>query len=224
MAILRSSIMTLLTFAYLLFPWEVGYSQVVKLYPVDEASRDASLFILRARLLEAVQQRDSAFILSNLALDIFNSFGGNAGLAGFEEAWKPGQPNSKLWPTLATVLALGGSFQNENTFAAPYTYSRFPDQLDAFGHGVIVGENVRVRQMATADSPVVASLSFDVVEVTEWETKSSGGGKQSWVKVKLASGQQGYIASAYVRSPLDYRIVFEKRQGRWLITTLVAGD
>jgi hypothetical protein len=44
------------------------------------------------------------------------------------------------------------------------------------------------------------------------------------VRVKLAGGQQGYIASAYVRSPLDYRIVFEKRQGRWLITTLVAGD
>jgi hypothetical protein len=96
--------------------------------------------------------------------------------------------------------------------------------LEAFEHGVIVGENVRVRLMATADSPVVASLSFDVVEVADWGTKSAGGGKQFWVRVKLASGQQGYIASAYVRSPFDYRIVFEKQQGRWQITTLVAGD
>ena len=224
MAILRSSIMTLLTLAYLLRPLGVGYSQVGKLYPVDEAARDASLFILRARLLEAVQQRDTALILSSLSPDIFNSFGGNSGIAKFKEEWKPDQPNSKLWPTLATVLALGGSFQNEKTFTAPYTYSRFPDKLDAFEHGVIVGENVRVRQMATPDSPVVTSLSFDVVEVTDWGAKSTEGGKQEWVRVKLASGQQGYIASAYVRSPLDYRIVFEKRQGRWLITTLVAGD
>ena len=79
MAILRSSIMTLLTLAYLLRPWGAGYSQVGKLYPVDEAARDASLFILRARLLEAVQQRDTAFILSSLSPDIFNSFGGNSG-------------------------------------------------------------------------------------------------------------------------------------------------
>jgi hypothetical protein len=127
MAILRSSIMTFLILAYLVHPWRAGYSQVGKLHPVDEAARDASLFILRARLLEAVQQRDTAFILSCLSPDIFNSFGGNAGVAGFKEEWKPDQPNSKLWPTLATVLALGGSFQNEKTFAAPYTYSRFPD-------------------------------------------------------------------------------------------------
>jgi hypothetical protein len=31
--------------------------------------------------------------------------------------------------------------------------------------------------MATPDSPVVASVSFDVVEVTDWGAKSTEGGK-----------------------------------------------
>jgi Bacterial SH3 domain len=122
------------------------------------------------------------------------------------------------------VLALGGSFQNEVTFTAPYTFSRFPDKLDAFEHGVIVGENVRVRQKPTVDSPVVTSLSFDIVAVTDWGERLSGDSKQGWVRVKLAGGQEGYISSGYVHSPIDYRAVFEKRQGRWLITSLVAGD
>jgi hypothetical protein len=224
MEILRSIVMTFLTLAYLPHPWGPGYSQVGKLYPVDEAARDPSLFVLRARLLEAIQKRDTAFILSSLSPDIVNSFGGNGGVAEFKEQWRLEQPDSKLWHTLASVLALGGSFQNEGTFAAPYTFSRFPDQLDAFEHGVIVGESVRVRQKATADSPVVASLSFDIVVVTDWGAKSSGDGKQGWVRIKIASGREGYIASGYVRSPIDYRAVFEKRPGRWLITTLVVGD
>ncbi|HKQ76239.1 MAG TPA: SH3 domain-containing protein [Blastocatellia bacterium] len=224
MVILRSSIITLLAVAYLLRPLGPGCSQVSKLYPVDEAARDPSLFVLRARLLEAVQQRDAAVILGSLAPDIVNSFGGNGGIAEFKEKWRPEQPGSKLWPTLATVLALGGSFRNEGTFAAPYVFSRFPDQLDAFEHGVIVGDNVRVRQKATVDSPVIATMSFDIVAVTDWGVKSSGVGKQGWVRVKLTGGQEGYIASEYIRSPIDYRAVFEKRQGRWLITTLVAGD
>jgi len=212
--------MTLLMSAFLLHSGGPSYSQIGKLYPVDEAARDASLFVLRARLLEAVQQRDTAFIIGSLSLDIVNSFGGKGGIAEFKEQWKPEQPGSKLWPTLAAVLGLGGSFRNEKTFAAPYTFSQFPDGMDAFEHGVIVGENVRVRQKARADSPVVTLLSFDIVEVTDWGSES----REGWVRIKLASGEQGYIARPYVRSPLDYRVVFEKRQGKWLITTFVAGD
>jgi hypothetical protein len=132
MTILRSSIMIFLILGYLLHPLGSAHSQVGKLYPVDEAARDASLFVLRARLLEAVLQRDMAFILGILSQDILNSFGGNGGIAEFKEQRKPEQPGSKLWPTLLTVLVLGGSFRDERTFAAPYTYSRFPDQLDAF--------------------------------------------------------------------------------------------
>ena len=44
------------------------------------------------------------------------------------------------------VLALGGSFNEETTFMAPYTYSKFPDEFDAFEHGVVIGENVKVRK------------------------------------------------------------------------------
>jgi len=74
------------------------------------------------------------------------------------------------------------------------------------------------------DSPIIATLAFDIVAVADWRAKSSDGDKHEWVRVKLAGGQLGYVAGGYIRSPLDYRIVFTKRQGRWLITALVAGD
>ncbi|HXG63609.1 MAG TPA: SH3 domain-containing protein [Blastocatellia bacterium] len=199
-------------------------AQVAKLRPVDEAARDPSFFVFRARLLEALQQRDTAFLLSVLSPGIRVSFGAGGGIADFQKMWKPERPDSKIWLTLTEILALGGSFREGNTFAAPYIYSNFPDQFDAFEYGVIVGEDVRVRQRPDLNSPVIGTLSYDIVKVAEWQPKQAAGSKQNWVAVMLANGAQGYVAEDYIRSPIGYRAIFEKKDGRWLLAALVAGD
>ena len=202
-----------------------AYAQITKLYPVDEATQNPSFFVFRARLLEAVQQRDTAFLYSILAPDILNSFGGDGGIAEFREMWNPDLPDTELWKTLMSVLAYGGTFQG-STFAAPYMFSRFPDELDAFEYGVIVGENVNVRERPSAAAPVTATLSYDIVKVVEWDAKQDEkpGSQHTWIKVSLANGSHGYVAERYIRSPIDYRAGFEQRNGRWLLGTLVAGD
>jgi hypothetical protein len=47
---------------------------------------------------------------------------------------------------------------------------------------------------------VVASLSFDVV------------------------ARRGYVAAAYLRSPIDYRAGLVRESGQWRLALFVAGD
>jgi hypothetical protein len=42
--------------------------------------------------------------------------------------------------------------------------------------------------------------------------------------VRLADGRTGFVRHDQVRSVLDYRAVFERREGHWLMTAFVAGD
>jgi hypothetical protein len=174
--------------------------------------------------MSAVEQRDAAFVTSVVSPTIKNSFGGNDGLAEFKKYWRPERAASRLWATLMSVLALGGNFDERNAFIAPYTFSKWPEEIDAFQHGAIVGEGVRVRERPALDGKVLASLSFDIVKVTDWRLAQARGSKQRWVKVTLADGGPGYVAAEYIRSSIDYRAIFEKKDGRWLMTVLIAGD
>ena len=208
-----------------LMPVRQVQAQVAKLYPVDEGPRDATFFAFRARLLEAVEQRDMSFLESILFPGIQNNFGvGDGGIAEFKTKWEVESPEGELWKVLTTVLTRGGSFSSNGTvFAAPYTSTNFPEQFDAWEYGVILGDNVRVREKPAVDSRIIATLSFDIVEVTDWGGPQNTG-ERRWATVKLAGGRQGYVAEEHILSPMGYRAVFSKRDGKWLMSALVAGD
>jgi hypothetical protein len=200
-------------------------AQVGKLYPIDEGPKDPSFQAFRAKLIEAVKNRDAKFILSILDPKILNSFGGDGGVKEFKEMWKPDNPNSELWDTLIGVLSMGGSFdtKNKNDFCAPYVYSQFPE-LDAFDHSVIIGEQVHMREQPGLTSPTVATLSYDIVANTDQSTEPVKKDGHSWVAIKLSNGKTGFVSKQFIRSPIDYRACFTKKRGRWLMVTLVAGD
>jgi hypothetical protein len=202
----------------------VGQAQVAKLHPVDEAAKDPSFFIFRAQLLKVIQRRDSAALYSMLSPAIKNGFGGDDGITAFKRIWTPQRSTSKFWPELLTVLALGGRFESAGTFIAPYTFSNFPDQSDAFEHGAIIGDGVRVRRGAGTSHPIMVTLSFDIVKVGDWTPVKSPNSKESWIAVTLSDGQKGYVSEDYIRNPIDYRAIFNKEKGRWLMTAFVAGD
>ena len=199
--------------------------QARKLLPVDDAAKDPAFFTFRARLIQAVQRRDANYLISILSPSILNSFGGNGGIEEFKKDWKLDRPQSPVWLELAKVLSLGGAFAQDGSFSAPYLHSSWPENGgDIFEVGAIVGDNVRVRAAPQITSSIVQTLSFDIIDVTEWQTAKARGEKRPWVKVKLANGQTGYVAEEFIRSPIDYRAVFAKEGGRWLMTAFVAGD
>jgi hypothetical protein len=189
-----------------------------KLLPVDEAPRDPTLVRFRTRLMDAVRRKDARFVYGILARDVTNTFGGGGGVDEFKETWDAEHPASKLWNTLDEVLKLGGAFDGDSSFVAPYVFSRWPSGLDGFEHGAIVGSNVRVRGRPFLGAPIIAALSYDVVPMAN-ERGSNG-----WEAIRLADGRTGYIATRYVRRPIDYRAIFVRRGGRWMLKALVAGD
>lgn len=198
--------------------------QVQKLYPVDEAAKEPTFFTFRARLIQAVQRRDATHLLSILSPKIENTFDGKSGLSGFKEIWKPERPQSEVWNELARILSLGGAFDKEGVFTAPYITAKWPEDQDGFELGAIIGENVRVRAAPVITSSVMRMLSFDIVSVPDWQTNQARGEKRNWIKVKLSDGQTGYIAEEFIRSPIDYRVGFGKEDGRWVMIFLIAGD
>lgn len=198
-----------------------------KLYPVDEAGKDHSFQLFRDRLLNAVQNHDQDFLLSIIAPDIINSFGGDEGKENFVKIWEPDKPDSKIWQTLEDILTLGGNFSpDRQEFWAPYVFAAFPDNKDAFSYLAIVGENVNVRARPHHDAPVLSKLSYDLVKKLDNlpVLEETPAGPRRWLKIATPQGRAGYVAAHYTHSPLDYRAGFKKINGRWLMAALVAGD
>lgn len=192
-------------------------AQVGKLLPTDEAVRNPDLFAFRAHLQAAVARHDTEAVLAAVHPNIKIGFGGEDGIEAFKRAWKL-PAGDRLWDELGIVLALGGSFQGKDNFVAPYVFSRWPEKLDSFGHVAVIGTNVRVRSKPGLDGQILTSLSFDIVPL------AAPSGESEWTQVKLRDGRKGYIASRYVRSPVDYRAFLTREGGRWRMTLFVAGD
>lgn len=212
--------------ALILFPLVAPASaQVAVLEPVDGAARDPSFVVFRARLLEAAQARDTAHVLSVLDPNVTVSLGGDDGVPGFRRMWlsdlRPA--GDDLWTTLTRALALGSTYlrtgDGTRTATAPYVFGAWPDSLDAFAHLAVVGERVRVRAAPRPDAETLTALTYHVVPTLYDPSLPDG-----WRRITLADGRVGYVASAYLRSPIDFRLGFAHDGTQWRIHTFVAGD
>ena len=196
-------------------------SQAVSLLPVDEATKQPDFFTFRAQLQVAVAKRDKAAVLAVVSKNIKNGFGDNNDINHFKKLWAIDKPNSKLWETLGTVLALGGGFSKDGSFSAPYISSHWPavGDLDAFENIAIIGDKVNVRKTPNPNGEVLQTLSYEIVPLDSVDR-----GNDQWVAIKLPNGKKGYVARNFARSAVDYRVFFEKVEGRWQMTMLLAGD
>ena len=123
-----------------------------------------------------------------------------------------------MWDELREVLARGGRFSSPTSFAAPYVYANWPERFDSFECAAVIGTHVRVRSRPALDAPIVTAVSHSIVRLIE---PAQG---KLWARVQLGDGRTGYMWHAYVRSPVDYRALFNLVDGRWKMTAFVAGD
>lgn len=207
-----------------------AFAQLGSVVPVDEAAQDPSFITFRAQLLEAVQARDTAFVLAHLAPNATLSFGGDSGAEGFRRLWLRGDrpAGQSLWAVLTRTVALGSTYDPDPDYTTaeavatvPYVFDApdWPVEADAFEYAAVVGEKVRVRSAPSLEAETIASLTYTAVRAP-WSTDVPEG----WRKVGLEDGRTGYVAARFLRSPIDHRIRFEKRGGRWTIAAFVAGD
>jgi len=192
--------------------------QATTLPPVDECEADGSFRQFRRDLVRALERKDVAHVTAALSPDVMIDFGGGHGRAAFVRAWALEEPQtSRLWRELRLVLSLGCTLDGD-TAASPSLLDQLPPERDAFMTLLAVRPGAAVRARPTDASPVLATLNWDLL------TLADKGGEEGWFPVVLGDGRAGYVRQQDVRSPLDYRVVFQKRGGGWAITALVAGD
>ncbi|HMQ05061.1 MAG TPA: SH3 domain-containing protein [Pyrinomonadaceae bacterium] len=197
--------------------------------PVDEAAKDASFLAFRTKLIAAAERKDARFIYTVLDRDIKNGFGGNDGIAEFKKMWKPESKESGFWDEFLPVIKNGGSFAaateaSGRMFIAPFSFSKWPEDLDSFDYHLIFGNNVNLRAAPSMTGEVLGRLSYNVVKLIESQGPTRRDERPTWYKVETLGGKTGWVNTEFIRSPISYRAGFEKKRGVWKMTYFVAGD
>ena len=195
-----------------------------KLYPVDEGRRNPSFHAFRQRFVKALRAGDRHAILAVVDPQIENGFGAGPGMTEFRQVWSLDDPDGRGWlrlrTTLLEALSRGGSFR-DRLFWAPYVYSRWPEDVDAFSFVCVLGRNVAAHARPDPASPVVAHLSHDLVKVSGDQGFQ---GNESWVPVISPGGRRVYVPGRSLASPIDTRISFRRVKGAWKLTGIFSGD
>lgn len=203
---------------------------------VDDSVNDPELKSFLDSMRDAVRKRDVTSLLEYTADDVVCGFGGDDGKAAFVRMWKLQEKpeESPLWRELGEVLRLGGTDFTEQegvrAFIAPYIVETWPDEVDTFEFGAIVGDKIHVRSGPGKDHPVLATVSRIIVRIEdepghpEPRQETINGETFPWQRIALPDGQMGYVWGKYVRSPAGYRATFVRENGKWRMSVFVAGD
>lgn len=184
--------------------------------PQDACTEVEGANAFRRRLAAAVEARDADALVALAAEDIKLDFGGGAGTAELrkrlsDESWN-------LWQELDELMALGCSANPQGGITIPWYFDQDLGLDDAFTGMLVVDEDVPVFEGPDTGANRVATVSWDVVRIATLDPESE---RQ---QVELGDGTVGFIATDKLRSVLDYRLTASSRNGRWRITSFLAGD
>lgn len=199
-------------------------AQERKLEPVDEAAKDTSWVSFRNRLLAALEKRDRKFLLSVLDRNVRSRLEGPRGIAAFRKRWEVDAEDSWLWRELSSALFLGAAYitreKGRRELCAPYVLGRWPQDMDPRSNGAIITREVLVKAEPSSGSQTLATLSYDIVAVADWEVDDrDAGSKQKWVKIKLKTGE-GFVPEEQIRSAVEHAACFIKTESGWRMTAL----
>ena len=190
----------------------------VRLPPLERCQGDGDFDRFRAALSQAATGKDVAALRALVADNIVSSFGGDGGWAEFASTWglERDAANSRLWPQLAELFKLGCAPTQAGGRVFPSLFQASGEDSDPFE--LVVSRPGAGLYAKPGDSTPIAVL--------DWHSARQGdlGAESGWVEVALFDGRKGWLRDADALSPLGYRLVAERRKGRWVIAALVAGD
>ena len=193
-----------------------------KALPADESRNVPHFPEFRRRLFSAVKSRDADYIYSIVSPNGEFSFGGNGrGLAGFKAHNSLGNRNAVFWLEMEKLLPYGGAWdQARNTVWFPFFYSRGLPGGPGRGvdpRAVVMGSDVLVRSSPSKSSAAIDSLSYEIVNLREWEG--------DWARITYSDdSKSGWMNGRYLASPFGYRSGFKLEDGRWKLDSFVRGD
>lgn len=199
----------------------------MKLLPVDDAAKDPSWVSFRKRLLDALGRRDRKFVLSVIDRNIRNSLDTPRGIAAFRKQWDFDSDDSSIWRELPSALFLGAAWlkpeKGPRQLCAPYVAAKWPEDVDPFDHGAITAKEALVKAAPSAESATLATLSYDLVPVADWEVPDQAKEtSQKWVKIRFRD-KDGFVPEEQIRSPIEHRACFIKTESGWRMIAFVIG-
>ncbi|MCF7223823.1 SH3 domain-containing protein [Marilutibacter chinensis] len=188
-----------------------------------------ALQIARQELAAIVARRDMDALLARIRPDSKFSFGGDHGPEDFRRMWdEDGRERRQLWQQLDAILALPGEARESEEgfeYCTPYVFClATPGEIDPFDARVITGTDVAIRERPGLNGKVVARVSH--VVLTEVRDEHTDSDPEGWTRVRLASGVEGFVSTAYARSQIDYRLALSlnAESGEWWLRYFLAGD
>lgn len=183
--------------------------------PQDTCGEVEGAAQFRQRLAAVIEARDADALVMLAADDIKLDFGGGEGRTELRSRL---EASGELWDELDALMTLGCSANDEGGVTIPWYFDQHLGEADPFTAWMVTGEDVLVHAGPDDASERRAAISWDLVELAEWNPELP---RQ---QVRLPDGTAGFIATDKLRSLIDYRLLASSRNGRWRITTLIAGD
>jgi hypothetical protein len=206
---------------------------------VDESTQSPDFAQFYQQLKKAVRDRDAKFIRSIVTDKTKFGFGEHRSI----DYLNPDNPSSPFWTQLEKALSLGCTSE-EAFFSCPTTFRQFDsvaknapdDQKDTAYESsiIVVGEGVNVRSQPNVDAPAIATLTNEIVQFdSDTFQKASNKDRaetfdlnnvEGWTPVILPNDKHGYVSNRYAYSPLGFRALFAKENGKWMMQAFLAGD
>lgn len=184
--------------------------------PRDDCADIAGAADFRDRLASAVKARDADALVALAADDVELDFGGGGGTAQLRALLD--EPSGGLWRELADLMELGCAANEQGGITLPWFFEQDLGLADPASAMLVTGEDVPVRQRGDLASPASRTLSWDLVDIVSLDPE------KPLQQVTLADQTEGFIPTDKLRSLLGYRLIASSRNGKWSITSLIAGD
>lgn len=191
-----------------------------RLPPVELCGGDESFAVFRDALEDAVAAKDSAALRKLAARNIISDFGGSDSWDHFVSRWSlaVSPQDSELWKELDGVIALGCAPSPDGSGnVMPGMFEAMSDDVDPFelvvarpGTGLFDAPTDKRDPIATLDWHSAVDLAGTVPD--------------GWMHVRLTDGREGWVKTDALISPLGWRLVARKIDGRWQISAFVSGD
>ena len=186
--------------------------------PRDECAKLPGFPAFRDAVFAAAAKRDGEALVALADPAINLDFGGGAGTDELRK--RLADPKSVLWDEIAALAPLGCAA--DGTVATlPAIFSRVPADIDAARTMLVTGTEVPLRRKPAPSAPMLRPLDWALVTL-----KGDGFDPAArYAQVTAADGASGFVATAKLRSVLDYRLIADKAgAGEYRMTALIAGD
>lgn len=198
-------------------------AQEQRVEAVDEGARDLSWATFRAKLLTALEKRDRKFILGVIDPQVRNGLDAPRGIAEFRKQWEFDSDDGVFWRQLPATLSIGSAWfqrsDKQRELCAPYLLAKWPREVDPGAYGAIAVKEALVKAEPAWESPTIATLSYHIVRVTDWEVPDRDPQfQQKWVRIRLLKEGTGYVPEEYIRTPIEHAACFVRNGASWRLT------